>query len=51
MCFMLFVHSGDDEFDDFPDTESPGEIILADHFHVTTFDYNYQNSFPFWFLI
>ena len=33
MCFVLFVHSGDDEFDDFPDTESPGEIILADHFH------------------
>ena len=33
MCFMLFVDSGDDEFDDFPDTESPGEIILADHFH------------------
>ena len=32
MYFMLFVHSGDDEFDDFPDTESPGEIILADHF-------------------
>lgn len=28
MCFVLFVHSGDDEFDDFPDTESPGEIIL-----------------------
>ena len=35
MCFLLFVHSGDDEFDDFPDTESPGEIIilLGDHFH------------------
>ena len=35
MCFLLFVHSGDDEFDDFPDTESPGEIIilLVDHFH------------------
>ena len=28
MCFVLFLHSGDDEFDDFPDTESPGEIIL-----------------------
>ena len=40
MCFVLFVHSGDDEFDDFPDTESPGEIILIGHC-----------SFRFWFLI
>ena len=32
ISFVLFVHSGDDEFDDFPDTESPGEIILTGHF-------------------
>ena len=28
ISFVLFVHSGDDEFDDFPDTESPGEITI-----------------------
>ena len=27
LCFLSII-SGDDEFDDFPDTESPGEIII-----------------------
>ena len=39
---MLFVHSGDDEFDDFPDTESPGEIILIGHF---SFRFDFFNKF------